>query len=262
MLRFHVDGAPVFADVRGPAPADLACVPLLPFANRIGNARFVVDGRQIALEPAHDEPHALHGTGWLRVWAVAASGNDWADLRLESAAGDGGWPWAWQGGQRFQLTDSGYRHTISLTNLGDTPMPAGIGLHPWLPRTPATRYCGLHSAEWQPGPDMLPRDFTHVASPIDWWAGAPVASRNVDCCYAERDGSLLIDWPEQGLRMEMVPEAVFGFTQVYVPAADYFCVEPISHLPDAVNRSGDTGLLWLAPGESLAGSVDFRVSSV
>jgi aldose 1-epimerase len=262
VLHFHVGGEPVFADVRGPAPADMACVPLLPFANRIANARFVVDGRQIALEPARDELHALHGTGWLRAWGVAASGADWAELRLASATGDGGWPWAWQGGQWFQLTEFGYRHRISLTNLGDTPMPAGIGLHPWLPRTPATHYLGLHSAEWQPGPDSLPRDFTAVATPFDWWDGMPVASRRVDCCQVGRDGTLLIDWPERGLRLEIVPDAVFGFTQVYVPDADYFCVEPVSHLPDAVNRVGDTGLRWLATGESLSGSVDFRVSSV
>jgi aldose 1-epimerase len=262
VLHFRIGGEPIFADVRGPAAADLACIPLLPFANRIAGARFVVDGREILLEPAHDEPHALHGTGWLRAWAVAASGNDWADLRLESVAGDGGWPWAWQGDQRFQLTDSGYRHSISLTNLGDTPMPAGIGLHPWLPCTSGTRYLGLHSAEWQPGPDSLPRDFTGVATPVDWWDGAPVASRRVDCCQTGREGALRIDWLERRLRLEMQPDAVFGFTQVYVPDADFFCVEPVSHLPDAVNRSGDNGLRWLAPGESLAGSVDFRVSSV
>jgi aldose 1-epimerase len=262
VLCFHVAGAPVFADVRGPAAADLACIPLLPFANRIAGARFAVDGRQIALEPAHDEPHALHGTGWLRAWAVAANGTDWADLRLDSPAGDGGWPWAWQGRQRFQLTDGGYRHGISLTNRGDTPMPAGIGLHPWLPCQPATLYLGLHSAEWQPGPDLLPRDFTVAATPIDWWDGAPVASRRIDCCQVGRDGALRIDWPERGLRLEMVPDAVFGFTQVYVPDADFFCVEPVSHLPDAVNRAGDTGLRWLAPGETLAGTVEFRVAGL
>lgn len=262
MLHFHVGAEPVFADVRGPAPADLACIPLLPFANRIANARFVVDGRQIALEPAPDEPHALHGTGWLRAWDVAASGPDWAELRLANAAGDGGWPWPWLGHQGFQLTECGYRHSISLTNRGDSPMPAGIGLHPWLPRTPATRYLGLHSAEWQPGPCMLPRDCVSADGAIDWWDSTSVASRRVDCCQAGREGALRIEWPERGLRLEMLPDAVFGFTQVYVPDADFFCVEPVSHLPDAVNRGGDAGLRWLAPGETLLGSVEFRVSSV
>ena len=262
VLRFQVEGQPVFADVRGPGPADMACVPLLPFANRIANARFEVAGQAIALEAAADEPHALHGTGWLRAWDVVAAGTDCADLRLDSPAGDGGWPWAWRGHQRFQLTNAGYRYSISLTNRGDTPMPAGIGLHPWLPRTPATRYCGLHCAEWQPGLDRLPLDLTSADRPIDWWNGAPVAIRRVDCCQAGRDGALVIDWPERGLRLDMLPDAVFGFTQVYVPDADYFCVEPVSHMPDAVNRTGATGLRWLAPGETLAGAVDFRVNSV
>ena len=262
VLRFHVDGQALFADVRGPAPADLACIPLLPFANRIADARFVADSREILLEPAHDEPHALHGTGWLRPWNVLRGDADWVQLWVDSAAGDGGWPWPWHGHQRFQLTDFGYRHVISVVNFGDTPMPAGIGLHPWLPRTPETRYLGLHQTEWQPGLDKLPRDCIRANRPIDWWHDAPVASRHVDCCYAERDGSLQIDWPERGLRLEIVPDAVFSFTQVYVPDADLFCVEPVSHLPDAVNRGGDTGLHWLAPMLSLTAAVDFRVSSV
>lgn len=259
---FHHGDTPVFADARGPAPADMACIPLLPFANRIANARFVVDGRLVQLVPCHDEPHALHGTGWIHGWSVAAAGPDSAELVLDSAAGDGGWPWAWRARQHFALTDSGYRHHISLTNGGDTPMPAGIGLHPWLPRTPAARYHGLHRRQWLPGPDALPRDSRAAPAPIDWWHGAAVGTRSVDACYGGRDGDLVIDWPERALRLTMAPDAVFGFTQVYVPAhADYFCVEPVSHLPDAVNRAGDTGLRWLAPGDTLSGTVDFRVSS-
>jgi aldose 1-epimerase len=39
------------------------------------------------------------------------------------------------------------------------------------------------------------------------------------------------------------------------PAADFFCVEPVSHVTDAVNLAAsgrtDTGLRVLAPGETL-----------
>jgi aldose 1-epimerase len=261
VLHFHVGGLPVFADGRGPSPADMACVPLVPFANRIADGRFVAAGRAFELARAPDEPHALHGTGWTRAWRVDAAGDDWADLGLDSVAGDGGWPWAWHARQQFRLTEVGYRHSISLTNQGTTPMPAGIGLHPWLPRTPTTRYRGLHRQEWQPGQDQLPRDCVSAAAPIDWWQGAPVASRRVDNCYAGRLGPLCIAWPELHLELEMRPDDVFAFTQVYVPDAAFFCVEPVSHLPDAVNRPGEPGLRWLAPGETLSGAVEFRVSS-
>lgn len=261
VLCFHIGGQPIFADVRGPAPADMACVPLLPFANRIAHGRFVADGRQVTLALHANEPHALHGTGWTRAWTVGACGPDSAELWLESSAGDGGWPWAWHGWQRFALTDHGYHHSIALTNHGDVPMPAGIGLHPWLPRNPATRYHGLHRQEWQPGPDQLPRDCVTAATPIDWWHGAAVGTRRIDACYAGREGSLRVDWRDSQLMLAILPDPVFAFTHVYVPDADFFCVEPVSHLPDAVNRGGDTGLRWLAPGETLTGDVEFRVSS-
>ena len=47
------------------------------------------------------------------------------------------------------------------------------------------------------------------------------------------------------------------------PARDYFCVEPVSHMTDAINRmdDGGTGLRVLAPGETLRGEVNFRLAT-
>ena len=261
VLRFAVGGQAIFAAVRGPAPEDMACVPLLPFANRIANGRFAADGLPVTLSLHANEPHALHGMGWTRAWTPAGCDPDSAELHVECAAGDGGWPWAWHGWQRYALTDDGYRHSIAHSNRGNTPKPAGIGLHPWLPRNALTRYHGLHRQEWQPGPDQLPSVCTSAATPIDWWQRAAVGTRPIDCCYGGRDGALRVDWPDRRLTLAIHPDPVFAFTQVYVPDADFFCVEPVSHLPDAVNRGGDIGLRWLAPGDTLAGTVAFRVSS-
>ena len=50
----------------------------------------------------------------------------------------------------------------------------------------------------------------------------------------------------------------------YTPEnAGFFCVEPVSHMTDAVNRDGpDTGLHWLAPGETLSAHVVFAAAFV
>lgn len=258
IVAFRHDEQPVFCDARGDAPTDLACVALLPFANRIANGRFLVDGAVARLPCLPGEAHALHGQGWLLPWHVEAVGADHASLSLTHDAGD--WPWQYEASQTFTLDAGGYCHTIALTNRSDRAMPAGMGLHPWFPRTARTCLTGRHRGEWQTGPDKLPARFVDGGQAIDWWKGAPVATRLVDRCYGGRSDDLCIDWPERGLSLSIAPSRELAFTQVYVPQdADFFCVEPVSHMPDAINRSGDTGLKWLAPGETLAARVSFQV---
>lgn len=259
ILAFRYGEQPLFCDVRGEAPTDLACVALLPFANRIANGRFLVDGSLVGLPCLPGEAHALHGQGWLLPWKVEAVGADHASLSLKHEADE--WPWQYDARQTFTLDANGYCQTVALTNRSDRAMPAGVGLHPWLPRTARTRLVGRHRGEWQTGPDKLPARFVDAGQAVDWWRGAPVATRLVDQCYAGRSDDLRIVWPERSLSLCITPSPELAFTHVYVPEdAEFFCVEPVSHMPDAVNRSGDTGLKWLAPGETLEVRVSFQVN--
>lgn len=261
LLGFHWRGQPVFADVRGDAPTDMACVPLLPFANRIANGRFVLAGRQNMLPRLPGEAHALHGEGWLSAWGVADAGPTHATLDFDHPAHH--WPWHYRAVQHLRLTDDGYHHTLHLTNLDNTPMPAGLGLHPWLPSAATTVYHGLHTGRWQMGEDQLPREAVIAAVPQDWWHGTAVASQIVDTCFIGRVGDLAIAWPERGMALTMTPSPVLCFTHVYVPGStDFFCVEPVSHSPDAIHRPGEPGLVWLQPGETLSADVTFRVSAL
>jgi aldose 1-epimerase len=73
-------------------------------------------------------------------------------------------------------------------------------------------------------------------------------------------------WPENRLRLAIDSDPLFAHTVVYVPPErDFVCVEPVSHLANAVNLApvgvADTGLRILAPGETFSGSIRFRVTS-
>ena len=56
--------------------------------------------------------------------------------RLEYRHPAGAWPWAYHATQRFTLTPSGLTVELSLSNQSAAPMPAGLGWHPYFPRTP------------------------------------------------------------------------------------------------------------------------------
>jgi aldose 1-epimerase len=61
---------------------------------------------------------------------------------------------------------------------------------------------------------------------------------------------LEIDWPARGLGLTITPSQELTTTVVFTPERqDYFCVEPVSHATDAINRAPET-MLWLEPGET------------
>lgn len=254
---FEWRGQPLLRPMLDDYLLSASCFPLVPFANRIAAGRFVAAGRAVQLAPtfpADDPINALHGYGWISAWEVAELGRDHAVLTHRYAPGD--WPWPYNAEQRFELTEAGLMIAVSLRNLGNSPMPAGLGLHPYFPREADSRYIGLHSGEWQSGADGLPIALDARATPRDWWAGQPVGSRVVDTVYAGRQGPLTVQWPQRRVELEIRPSAILDHTAVYAPAdADFFCIEPMSHATDAINRGA---MAWLEPGATLEASVTFQ----
>lgn len=262
VIRFDHDGVPLFRPACGRTVVDSSCFVLVPFSNRIAHGRFVAHGRTIRLTPnwpSISADHPLHGSGWLRGWQVVEQGPAHAVLHHDEPAGE--WPWAYASAQRLSLDPDGLRHELVLTNRSAERMPAGLGFHPFFPCTAQTRYLGCHRREWQAGPDSVPTRASTRDTPIDWWAGAPVATRPVDTVYGGREGDLAIIWPERALGLSISPSANLGCTVVYTPHdADFFCVEPVSHATDAINRPADPdGMTWLDPGEAMVASVCYRV---
>jgi aldose 1-epimerase len=86
----------------------------------------------------------------------------------------------------------------------------------------------------------------------------------VDTVYTGREGALKITWPGRGLALTLEPSGNLGFTVVYTPKGkDFFCVEPVTHMTDAVNRPGeDSGLVWLAPSASVSAHVRLKAEAL
>jgi aldose 1-epimerase len=101
------------------------------FANRIGNARFTLDGRRYFLV-ANEPPNVLHGgTRGFGVidWTLVGSGPDWAEFGLESADGDQGFPGLLVVGARFEAGASRVRITYTATTDGATVV--NLTTHPY-----------------------------------------------------------------------------------------------------------------------------------
>jgi hypothetical protein len=102
-------------------PLRMASFPLLPYCNRIRDARFEFDGTTIDLAGNDLRfAHALHGNAWRRPWRVGARDDNAVDLLFEhepDASESGDWPFRYRARQRIELRDGALRITLSAQNL-------------------------------------------------------------------------------------------------------------------------------------------------
>lgn len=121
-------GAPDVAAYLGPARYFGAIVGR--FANRIGGARFVLDGREYRTDANFRGRHTLHGgaTGTdTRLWRIDDIAADRAVLGLTLPDGDMGFPGALRIGAEIMLHDDALG--LTLTAQTDAPTPCSLAHH-------------------------------------------------------------------------------------------------------------------------------------
>jgi aldose 1-epimerase len=243
-------------------PRQTGCYPLIPFSGRVRAGLFHFDGEpvQLALNFA-PETHAIHGSAWMKVWSEASRGADHLRIVLEHPPGPN-WPWRYRAWQEFHLSADGLTVEIGLQNTDEKAFPAGIGLHPYFPRRPDTRMTAQLGGVWQYDSVLIP--VKHEATPEKWdfSAGRLVDPVRVDHTFTDIGGPIQIDWPHLGRGVRIEPDSAFDKFVIFIPEGrDYFCVEPVTIMPDAFDRpqSDRPGFKVLAPGESFAGKVKFRI---
>lgn len=234
---------------------DTACYPLVPFSNRIANGRLVFDGEEFGL--AANWPgvrHPLHGDGWSHAWTVASHDTRSAELIYEHG-GLSGWPFRYRARQTFVLDEAGLVIGMSIENLEDRAVPAGLGLHPFFPRDRETELTCRLGGVWQTDAEVLPVEHVPLPPAWDFSRGRRVAGLELDHCFDGWDGRATIAWPRRGMRLELSATEAFRHLVIYVPDGQtFFCVEPVSHANGAVGRTR------LAAGATLAGEIAFRLS--
>ena len=229
-------------------PLAMASFPLVPYANRIAEGRFRFGGQDFRL-PLNfgDHPHSIHGLGWTAPWTVEAVTEDTAQL-VHPHAGGHGWRWAYQAEQRVAVAADAVEMTLSVYNLSKEIMPVGLGFHPYLQADEATVLQFDAASLWLSTPDMLPDREVAADTLGNWAAGDSVMGESlIDNVYSEWSGSATVVRGD-GTRLALTASGA-PWLHVYRPPHSYdFCLEPVSHIPDAINRP--QGMDRLEPGGS------------
>jgi aldose 1-epimerase len=164
--------------------------------------------------------------------------------------------------QRFALHGRELINDIEVTNRGEAPMPAGIGVHPWFPFTTRARMTAATPLVWMVDAEYMPTGRQAPPERLDFTRGLAFAGSNVANCYSGWDGRAVIEWPEEAMRLTMLADPPLTHLVLYAPdGGDFFCVEPVSNAVDAFNLGPqgvpDVGYRLLSPGETLAARVRF-----
>jgi len=213
-------------------PRNAACYPCAPYFGRIfgGLERA---GRVHPLAPtllACDSVHALHGEAWVAPWRIERLDEASVDLGFDHTPSPGRFPFPFRATEYFRIERDGLSIALTLENAGAEPMPAGLALHPFLPRSAGTRLRFRARRLWTPSPEGGGVERA-IAGEFDFARNAPLPERGIDHTYCGFGGSVVI---EEGGAATLRLETNAPFLHVYAPqGADFFCLEPTTHRPGA-----------------------------
>lgn len=233
--------------------------PLVPFSNRIGQARLQWEGTLYPLVRNNgDEPHAIHGVGWQRPWEVLDTDGNYALLAYEHRPDDN-WPFAFDCSQTLRLNDKGLELTLAITSHSQEPAPAGLGWHPYFVKRPGSRIAFSATGRWEMGGDKLP-----TAHQPSRGLDAECAALDVDHCFDGWDGTAHLRDEVMHVRIHSSMTRLVVFTN---GTRDYIAIEPVSHVNNAVSLhaagtpADALGLAILKTGDSIMGTMSIEVEA-
>lgn len=270
VLRETPQAALAAGDVRA-----TACYPLVPYSNRIRDARLRYGGRSFTLARNFGtHPHAIHGVGWQRAWAVLEASARHAQLALvHDANGDdaAAWPWPFRATQTFRLSEDAEAPravrlvvTLTLANTGREPFPFGLGWHPFFVRDAATRIAFRAARVWRNDPTQLPQRLVAIPRAWDFANARELDDIALDNVFVGWVGTASIH--QASALATLDADRACSRLVVFAPVqAPFVALEPVSHDTDAFNRAidgaADTGMRVLPPGAAFSCTMRVAVAA-
>lgn len=251
-----------------------ACYPLVPYSNRIAEARLNFDGRAYGLARNFgDHPNAIHGVGWQWPWTIEAHDATSALLTLDHEPAGGSalsWPWPIRAVQSLSLhadpTGAGATLSLKLTiaNPGAAAFPFGLGWHPFFVRSAATRLGFRAGGVWETDATRLPTFHTVEPPQRSFDPAREPGEATIDSVFTGWDGEATLVDAERRIAVTLRADSAMGFLVVYAPEnREFLALEPVTHMTDAFNRAargeGGTGARALRPGGAFSCTMQISV---
>ncbi len=259
---------------------------LFPFPNRIRGGRFAFEGKEYSFDKAPGTPNSIHGLLLNQPYQVESV--DTADCasivcRLDSRAFPEimrQYPLPFEIRIIHTLKETTLTLDIHISNIGDSNMPMGFGIHPYF-RVPLSSKSSAEqclitvpaSKRWELE-ELLPTgEVSDLEEDADFRSGKPLAGRQFDDVLTgvlpdkigiqtNLSGGVsrcVIDDRDARIRMVLESDAQFRELVVYTPPGrPSICFEPYTCPTDAINleaRGIDAGVIVLEPGAAFSSTI-------
>jgi aldose 1-epimerase len=169
-------------------------------------------------------------------------------------APDADWPFAFEARQYFTLTPLAMRVQMVFDNLADIAQPVGLGWHPYFPKRARSRLHIELDGRWDCDAAQLP-----VRKVAQGGIDSDVSHLDYDHCFDGWRGAARIRDEKMSLQLTSSLDRLV----VYTPQQrDYYCVEPVSHVSNAIHMADPLahGLKAVGVGESFEAWMQLEVS--
>jgi aldose 1-epimerase len=266
--------------MRPTAEADYAKVsltasfPLVPWSNRLKDARFSFLGNSYQLESNSKDGTAIHGVGRYNTWKVEDANSAEIILTLDSRTLEkSNFPFAFSSRIVYKLDGRRLLLDTMVSNESDSAFPAGFGHHPYFQRTlldssdaaslqlPYTHCFELDNDLAYRAPVLLPKR-------LDFSAVRPLGDQVFDDCLTGHlpGKPIRFVYPVSGTEIDFGADEQFVCAILYAPEGQsFFAVEPVTNTNDGFNLFEQgvpgTGVFILQAGESRQGQMWFDLTS-
>ena len=230
--------------------------PLVPYSNRLFAGQLLTPEGALTLPCNHARhPIPVHGLGWRANWSTRQLNDHSAEQQHQHEA-DVHWPFAYDCTQHVSLSEDAAHFALSLRNLSDRPMPAGLGFHPWFAIDEDSTVCFAAEAVWMQNEQGLPTTALPAGSAPKFEFFSPRLAVDIvqDHCHAGWTRPVCITHPSRQIALSVTASDELQHLMVYRKLGQpWLCVEPVSHATGALSLPGlntpASGAHLLAPGE-------------
>lgn len=239
------------------APFAWGAYVMAPWCNRLSTAPLVVAGRTVELPANFPDGTAIHGQVYVRPWMVDRDGTT---CRIRG--GGNGWPWPYEATFGVRPSEAGLRLELSVVNVSDGPMPAGIGLHPWWrrPLLVAVDAGRVYASNTRPAAQPQP-----VAGAYDLRSLAAPAN-GLDATWTSLGGRpVQLAWPDLDVLLELRLNGADHVVMATPDGGEATALEVQTHAPDGLGRllRDEAGAMALVRrGEALRMALELSVSQL
>ncbi|MEP7293650.1 MAG: hypothetical protein ABI835_17820 [Chloroflexota bacterium] len=240
---------------------------MLPWCNRLRDARFRYNGMDYQLEPSSGDGTAIHGTVRRLPWRVASAESTRLVTTFHSIDYQAiNFPFMFSAQAEFRLDGVDFVMTLTLKNEDVQPFPAGFGHHPYFVRDPENRVqveipCDSRFVLVNALASAAP---VPVTPETDFRALRPLGTRVYEELLSGRLGDLAarIVYPQVSLAMRA--DDLFRHLLLFAPEGKpFFAIEPMSNANDGFNlydkQIEGSGVFELSPGDSKSATVILRI---